>query len=97
MVLRQFMKAQEMRRTEMESAPEMGINGNAFLILEDCVDQKFRFDTTVEELFYLGRHLNVAAFVASQWCHSLHPVILRHGPGRILAPVVLVLLPRDPN
>lgn len=64
-VLRQFQEAQKVRRDMWKENPSY--NPNGFLILEDCVDQKFRYDTTVEEMFYLGRHLKCCCFVASQW------------------------------
>lgn len=65
MVLKTFIKTQAARREQGDADPSY--NPNAFLVLEDCVDQKFRFDTVVEQVFYLGRHVKVAAFIASQW------------------------------
>lgn len=73
MLLQKFLEIQASWTQSAREMPESQINPNAFLILEDCVDQTFRFDTVVEKVFYLGRHVKVACFVASQWCHALHP------------------------
>jgi len=73
MLLQKFIEIQANWTQASRENPEAQINPNAFLILEDCVDQTFRFDTVVEKVFYLGRHVKVACFVASQWCHALHP------------------------
>ncbi len=67
MLLQKFLEIQASWTKASRENPESQINPNAFLILEDCVDQTFRFDTVVEKVFYLGRHVKVACFVASQW------------------------------
>lgn len=73
MVLREFLEVQKDITKLAREKPEAQINPNAFLILEDCVDQNFRFNTVVERVFYLGRHRSIGCFIASQWCHALHP------------------------
>jgi hypothetical protein len=67
MVLKTFLDVQRTATKEAKAHPEWQMNPKAFLILEDCVDQAFRFDKTVERVFYLGRHRSVCCFVASQW------------------------------
>lgn len=66
-LLRAYFDSQKETVEMANGLPESLLNPYAFIIFEDCVDQHFRFNKTVEQLFYNGRHLKSFILVASQW------------------------------
>ncbi len=66
-ILRCYVETQKESIEEADGMPEDLFNPRAFLIFEDCVDQAFRFNKVVEQLFYNGRHLRTFILIASQW------------------------------
>ena len=53
-LLSTYIRVQDKWVRAARANPEALINPNAFLIFEDCVDQNFRFNKTIEKLFYNG-------------------------------------------
>lgn len=74
-VMERILEVQKKKTQYVRENPDEELDPRIFIILDDCTDDRTRYDNTLHRLYFTARHFNITLIQTAQYLKTLPPGI----------------------